>query len=185
MCADTPRKAQVRDCAADLPVSAARAIATDVRTCLIFMRLLMELPMSDPSAPGEAKAGQPGRRFMDRHVGGPTLIGAGTEFRGDLICKGDLAVSGSVVGDADVQGSVTLADSAYWQGGLRAANAVLAGRIEGHVLVQEKLEIRKTARINGSVAAKIIAIAEGAVIEGDIQVLGNAPVVHFQEKREG
>lgn len=140
--------------------------------------------MSDPTAPEPSAAGQPARRFMDRHAGGPTLIGDGSEVRGDLICKGDLAVSGSVLGDGDVQGSVTLADNAYWQGGMRAANAVLAGRVEGHVFIQEKLEIRKTARINGSVSAKIIAIAEGAVIEGDIQVLGNTPVVRFQEKRE-
>lgn len=125
----------------------------------------------------------PKRRFLDRHAAGPTLISAGSEFRGDLRCGGDLAMSGTVVGDGDVQGSLTLADSARWEGTVHAANAVLAGRIQGNVVVREKLEIRKTARIDGSVSAKIIAIAEGAVIEGDIQVLGDAPVVRFQEKR--
>ena len=128
---------------------------------------------------------QPRRRFTDRGLSGTTLLGAGSEFRGDFRCAGDLAVAGAVVGDAEVQGSLTLSDSAVWEGGVRAANAILAGTIRGQVFVHEKLEIRKTARITGAVAAKVIAIAQGAVIEGDIQVLGDAPVVHFQEKREG
>lgn len=124
------------------------------------------------------------RRFLDGHTSGPTLIGPGSEFRGDMRCAGDLAVSGTVVGDGDIQGSLTLADSACWKGTVHAVNAVLAGSIDGHVVVRDKLEIRKTARINGGVSAKTIAIAEGARIDGDIQVLSDAPVVRFQEKRE-
>jgi cytoskeletal protein CcmA (bactofilin family) len=126
----------------------------------------------------------PARRFTDRPGSGPTLIGAGAEFHGDLRCSGDLGVSGSITGDGDVRGALTLADGARWEGTVHAANAVLAGRIVGHVVIREKLEIRRTAHISGSVAAKIIAIAEGAVIEGDIEVRGDAPVVRFKEKRE-
>lgn len=125
----------------------------------------------------------PSRRFTDRVAHGATLIGAGTEFQGDLRCAGDVGVSGAVTGDGDIQGALTLADGARWEGTVHAANAVLAGHIVGHVVIREKLEIRKTARISGSVAAKIIAIAEGAVIEGDVEVRGDAPVVHFREKR--
>lgn len=125
----------------------------------------------------------PQRRFLDRHPSGPTLIGAGSEFHGDLRCAGDLVMAGTVIGDGDIHGSLTLANQARWQGTVHALDAVLSGEVQGNVAVREKLEIRKSARINGSVAAKIIAIAEGAVIEGDVQVLGDVPVVHFQEKR--
>ena len=51
-------------------------------------------------------------------------------------------------------------------------------------LVSEKLEIRKTARIRGSVRARTIAVAQGAVIDGDMAVTSGAPVVHFEEKRK-
>lgn len=127
---------------------------------------------------------QPSRRFTDQRAADTTLLGAGSEFKGDFRCGGDLTASGAVEGDADIQGSLALSNGATWIGSLRASHAILAGSIQGHVHIQEKLEIRKTARIRGSVSAKVIAIAQGAVIEGDVQVLGDKPVMHFEEKRE-
>jgi len=40
-----------------------------------------------------------------------------------------------------------------------------------------------SAVIKGTVRAKSIAIAKGAVIEGQVQVTGTAPASHFAEKR--
>ncbi len=57
-----------------------------------------------------------------------------------------------------------------WEGKLEANNAILAGEVEGTVLIREKLEIRKTARIKGTVQARVIAVAEGAVIDGEMAV---------------
>jgi len=60
---------------------------------------------------------------------------------------------------------------------------VIAGEIEGSVSVSEKLEIRRTARIRGGVRARSIAVAQGAVIDGEMAVTSGAAVVHFEEKR--
>jgi len=123
------------------------------------------------------------RRSTDRAPNSPTLIGAGATLTGNIDCEGDLIVSGNVVGDGVVRGSCTLAAGARWEGRLRTKEAVIAGEWLGDIEAAEKLEIRKTARIRGSVAAKSIAVARGAQIDGDVAVTSGAAVVHFDEKR--
>jgi len=113
----------------------------------------------------------------------PTFIGSGSRFTGDLECASDLVVGGNVLGDGDVHGALTLSDGGRWEGEIRAGNAVIAGEVEGSVTIAEKLELRATARIKGSLKARSIAVAKGAIIEGDMAVTSGTPVVHFEEKR--
>jgi len=128
-------------------------------------------------------ADSPRRRLADRVSSSPTFIGSGSRFTGDLECASDLVVSGNVLGDGDVHGALTLSDGGRWQGEIRAGNAVIAGEVEGSVTIAEKLELRATARIKGSLKARSIAVAKGAIIEGDMAVTSGTPVVHFEEKR--
>jgi cytoskeletal protein CcmA (bactofilin family) len=125
----------------------------------------------------------PHRRITDRAGSSPTLIGTGSTFTGNLDCGGDLVVSGFIIGNSRVAGSLTLADSGHWQGDIVASTAIVGGEIRGNITITEKLEIRKSARIRGTIRAKSIAIATGAVVDGDMSVTSNLPVVHFDEKR--
>jgi len=126
----------------------------------------------------------PKRRLLDRAVNTPTLVGLGTRIEGEINCPGDLAVAGAVLGNSDVGGLFTLADTGSWQGQLHCENAVVAGKVTGDIAVRQSLEIRGTARITGRIAAQHVAIAEGAVVEGDLKVLSGEPVQRFSEKRE-
>jgi cytoskeletal protein CcmA (bactofilin family) len=129
-------------------------------------------------------ADAPRRRLADRVSSSPTFVGAGSRLVGDLECAGDLVVAGFARGDGAVRGAFTLAEGGRWEGQIQAANAVISGEVEGTVVVAEKLEIRQTARIRGSVKARTIAVAQGAVIEGDMAVTSGAAVVHYEEKRK-
>jgi cytoskeletal protein CcmA (bactofilin family) len=125
----------------------------------------------------------PHRRITDRTGSSPTLIGTGSTFTGNFDCGGDLVVSGNIIGNSRVAGSLTLADTGHWQGDIVATTAIIGGEIRGNLTITEKLEVRKSARIRGTVQAKQIAIATGAVIDGDMSVTSNLPVVRFDEKR--
>jgi cytoskeletal protein CcmA (bactofilin family) len=67
---------------------------------------------------------------------------------------------------------------------VRTTQAVIAGRITGDLVVDEKLEIGHTAVIRGSVTARTIAIAKGAKVDGDITVTSGAPITRFEERRK-
>lgn len=125
----------------------------------------------------------PRRRLSDKTSSTPTFIGVGTELAGRMRCQGDLVVCGIVQADCSIAGSFTLSEGGAWEGTIEAANAVIAGQVVGDIVVAEKLEIRKTARIRGSVSARSIAVAQGALIDGAISVTSGAPVVTYEEKR--
>ncbi len=103
---------------------------------------------------------------------------------GSLNCEGDLVVAGSIKGESKTRGALTLLEGSLWEGNVETTNAVVAGEVNGDIVAAERLEIRKSARINGSVHARTIAVAEGALINGEIGITPDASVVRFQEKRK-
>jgi cytoskeletal protein CcmA (bactofilin family) len=78
---------------------------------------------------------------------------------------------------------LTLAAGGRWKGTLKASDIVVAGTVEGDVIAAQRVEILGTARVTGSLSGNSIAVAEGAVIEGEIRVTSGAAPVTFQEKR--
>jgi cytoskeletal protein CcmA (bactofilin family) len=125
----------------------------------------------------------PNRRLADRHGGPPTVIGLGVSFRGDLIAPGAVMLSGNVRGDGDIGGTLSIGRGAHWEGNVRARTAVIAGALTGSIEVTEQLEVGAAAVIKGKVTARSLAIARGAVIEGELTVTSGAPIVEFEEKR--
>jgi cytoskeletal protein CcmA (bactofilin family) len=122
------------------------------------------------------------RRFLEGMVA-PTFIGAETVFVGDIRSGGHFVVCGEIHGDGELGGALNLTASGSWHGNIRAHQAVIAGRIIGGIIVKEKLEIGYTAIIRGRVSARTIAIAKGAIVDGEIESTSGSPVVEFEEKR--
>jgi cytoskeletal protein CcmA (bactofilin family) len=131
----------------------------------------------------EATPEHPQRRFFEPVAGAPTLIGAGSVLEGRIAVPGPLSLSGTVLGNGSIGGTLSVAHGAHWHGNVEAAAAVIAGRVTGDLAVEGKLEIGQSAVVRGTVRARVIAIAEGAVVEGDMSVTGPEPVRRFVEKR--
>jgi cytoskeletal protein CcmA (bactofilin family) len=126
---------------------------------------------------------KPRRRLLDRLTPHPTFVGAGTLFKGDIVADGDFVLAGRIIGDGSIAGALTIAADSTWQGHIGAGRAVIAGIVDGSLLVEDRLEIRKTARIRGPVRARHLAIAAGATVEGETSVTSENPIVHYEEKR--
>ena len=126
---------------------------------------------------------EPKRRFFDLHSAAPTVIGAGSVIVGDVRGAGEYVVSGEVHGDGELGGGLNLAAGGVWNGHIQALEAIIAGKITGGLAVKGKLEIGYTAVIRGSVSARTIAIAKGAIVDGDIVVTSGMPMQEFEEKR--
>ncbi|MDJ0939779.1 MAG: polymer-forming cytoskeletal protein [Woeseiaceae bacterium] len=123
------------------------------------------------------------RRLRDRSRGPATLINDGCKITGLLSGRGDFQVSGEIDGDCDVEGTVTLAKDGFWSGTIKADHVIVAGHVEGDIAAVGSVEIMDTARITGTVAGEAIAVAEGAVVEGQMKTTGQSDPTQFSEKR--
>jgi cytoskeletal protein CcmA (bactofilin family) len=125
----------------------------------------------------------PRRRLLDSIGGSPTFVAEGCQVTGDVETRGPIVVCGSVHGDGRVGGTLSMAAKSRWEGDVRAKQAVIAGEVVGRLVVEEKLEIGASAVVRGQVAARSIAIAEGAVVDGEVTVTSGQSVVRFEDKR--
>ena len=123
------------------------------------------------------------RRLTDQIRAGLSRRHAGASDSDIPVSNGNLLVAGAVKGNSKLNGMLTLLHSGRWEGDVEAVNAVVAGYVNGNLTVTGKLEIRESARIGGSVRAYSIAVAEGAIIEGDLSTTSDKPVIRFREKR--
>jgi cytoskeletal protein CcmA (bactofilin family) len=124
------------------------------------------------------------RRMRDQTSGKATLINEGCRISGEISGNGDFMINGEIMGDCDVDGTVSLAGNGYWQGSIKADNVIIAGHIEGDITATGKIEITNTARITGTITGEAIAVAEGAVVEGVMKTTGNSEPHEFVEKRD-
>ena len=123
------------------------------------------------------------RRILDSTAESATYIAPSTTIVGELSGKGSYVFCGSVEGNCAIDGPVTLTEDGHWKGTLEATDVIIAGSVEGDVVATQRVEIWGTARITGSLRGNSIAVAEGAVIEGEIKVSHDEEPVKFQEKR--
>jgi cytoskeletal protein CcmA (bactofilin family) len=125
----------------------------------------------------------PRRRLLDRLGSTPSLIAQHTRVVGDIETQGALLLNGSVQGNGQIAGEVAISNGAQWEGDVHAQSAVIAGTVIGNVTIDDKLEIGASARLQGRVTAKRLAIALGAQIDGEVVCTSAEPIVEFTEKR--
>lgn len=121
------------------------------------------------------------RRVLDNMRQLPSTIAREQAYIGNLQGKDNYLVQGEVRGDCDVEGAMMLAQGCRWQGNVVADTIVIRGRVEGNVTARFKLELRSTAHVSGHVSSPLIAVAEGAVVQGNIS--RDSMVTHFKERR--
>jgi len=124
------------------------------------------------------------RRLRDSTAGPGTLISEGCKIEGIVSGTGNFLVNGEVEGACDIDGSVTLAKNGIWKGTIRATVIIVAGTVEGDVVAKGRVEISNTAKVKGTISGEEIAVAEGAVVDGEMQTTGRSEPVEFVEKRQ-
>jgi cytoskeletal protein CcmA (bactofilin family) len=125
----------------------------------------------------------PKRRLVDQLGVSPTFVAEGSRFTGDIETAGPLVVCGSIRGDGRVGGALSMAAKSQWEGEIHAQAAVVAGRILGKLVIEEKLEVGSTAVIRADIVARSIAVAKGAVIDGEVIITSGQPIIRFEERR--
>lgn len=109
-----------------------------------------------------------------------TLIGQNTEIRGDVVFSGGLHVDGTlkgnVIADQDSGSVLSVSERGLIEGDVRVPNVVLNGCVVGDVYAANHIELAPQARVKGNVYYKIIEMARGAEVNGNLVHRGEGGV---------
>ena len=100
----------------------------------------------------------------------PTIIARGVTLEGNFQGQGDVVVEGQVKGSLTTTGSLTVGPEAVIEAEVRAAEASIAGTVQGNMTITNRCEVRSTAKLIGDVTAQVIAIEAGASFQGRLIV---------------
>jgi cytoskeletal protein CcmA (bactofilin family) len=88
---------------------------------------------------------------------------AGTKIEGNIIAGSDIRIDGILIGDLDCKGRVVIGPEGTIKGNVTCQNAVIEGNFEGKLNVQELLNVRETATIEGNIQTEKLMVQAGAV----------------------
>ncbi|MCK4951608.1 MAG: polymer-forming cytoskeletal protein [Gammaproteobacteria bacterium] len=125
------------------------------------------------------------RRLTDNIHKSQSILSESSILTGTLAGDSDYVIYGSIDGTCDLAGTLMLQKPGKWTGNITAGNVVIAGKVDGDVQARDKLELTATARIAGNITGQTIAIAEGAVVEGNVSMTGKGGVSYFEDRRTG
>jgi cytoskeletal protein CcmA (bactofilin family) len=99
-----------------------------------------------------------------------TVIAASVKVEGDFASEGNVLIEGVVEGSLKTNGDLRVGERARIAANVSASNATIAGEIRGNLTVGDRLELESTARVRGDVTTKILVVASGATIDGNVHM---------------
>lgn len=97
-----------------------------------------------------------------------TLV-KGTVVKGDIKAESDIRIDGKIEGTLECGSKVIIGPTGVVEGEIKCANAVIEGRFDGNLVVQETLSLKETAIINGDASYDKLIVQQGAVINAAIK----------------
>ena len=90
-------------------------------------------------------------------------------IEGNLISSSDLIFDGSIKGNIQSKGNLTVGKNADIEGDITAGRAVIEGKVNGNGKF-ENCRVAASAQITGSLATVALEMEEGASLSGDCRV---------------
>src|SRR6056297_1109919 len=130
-------------------------------------------PAREAESPRRPEESAPGKPAMDQKPAAPKAKPPASVLSSDLTITGNLKTSGDIQVEGTIEGDIrahllTVGEGATIRGECIADDVVVNGRIVGRVRGL-KVRLTSTARVEGDIIHKTIAIESGAHFEGSVQ----------------
>ena len=98
-------------------------------------------------------------------------IGKSVVIKGELSGSEDLYLDGEVEGSIELRShSLTIGPNGRVRANINAKDVVIHGKVDGNVRGSERVELKKSAVLNGDVITQRIVIEDGAFFKGSIDI---------------
>jgi cytoskeletal protein CcmA (bactofilin family) len=95
-----------------------------------------------------------------------TIISNGVKVEGKVTSIGSVRIDGTIHGDIDSQGNVTIGELGEVTGKVNGQSITIGGKVQGSINSKEKLILESKANLKGDVYTKILVVEAGARFDG-------------------
>jgi cytoskeletal protein CcmA (bactofilin family) len=96
-----------------------------------------------------------------------SIIGAGSEFKGEFKINGLLRIDGKFQGTIDTHGKVLVGQSGDAVTDIKARLVVVGGRVSGNIYATERVILLSTGDVKGNIITPSLIMEEGVKFEGN------------------
>ncbi len=102
-----------------------------------------------------------------------SIVGEGTEFRGDLKLNGLLRIDGDFTGSITTDGKILVGKNGRAECTIKAGTVVVGGIVRGNITSTEKVIVLSTGMVIGNISTPRLIVEEGVVLNGNCVISKN------------
>lgn len=93
-------------------------------------------------------------------------VSTATSIKGEIVSNGSMQIDGNVEGKISCAGHLVVGQTAVIKGDIQCSTVDFCGSIVGNLYVEDTLNVKKTACIDGDINAKKMCVELGAALNG-------------------
>jgi cytoskeletal protein CcmA (bactofilin family) len=95
------------------------------------------------------------------------FLDRGSEFRGELRFHNSFRIDGQIKGRVVSEKTLIVGETGEVEADIECGIVSIQGRVKGHILGREKIELLAGSRVYGTLVSPKLVIEEGAFFQGD------------------
>ena len=104
------------------------------------------------------------------------VLDVNASMQGTMVFKDpvNLHINGDFEGKLDTKGTLAIGQTAQVKADIDGEDISIAGRVTGNITASKRVSLIAPARVEGDIATPVLAIAEGAVLNGKCKMSASA-----------
>ncbi|TAL38840.1 MAG: polymer-forming cytoskeletal family protein [Spirochaetes bacterium] len=96
-----------------------------------------------------------------------SIIGEGSEFKGEFMINGLLRIDGRFKGTLETDGKVLIGQNGEATTDIKARVVVIGGTVRGNIFASERVIMLSTGRMHGNVITPSLVMEDGVIFDGN------------------
>ncbi|HLR35895.1 MAG TPA: polymer-forming cytoskeletal protein [Tissierellales bacterium] len=112
-----------------------------------------------------------------------SIIGDNMIIIGDIKGSGSIRIDGTVEGDIDYTGDITIGETGHIKGNIICNNIIIGGKIDGNINAKEQLSLLPSGELIGDVEVINLVVNENAIFEGHCKMKQVSETLMFEQPK--
>jgi cytoskeletal protein CcmA (bactofilin family) len=119
-----------------------------------------------------------------RSSSGSAIISHGIRIKGEVTGSEDLILDGHFEGKLNLtNGKLTVGPNGEIKADLYAREIIVLGKVDGKIVGRERIQLGSTGNVAGDLQTERLAIEDGAILRGKIEIETGKPIQMHSEAR--